>query len=608
MAISASVSAAPISDPLRRPSLVILEEETEAEHSDNVAVFPRSCSPANNFSARADTRKRYSYYDHASAAALSASAPSSGGSGGSTPLLDSLLDPNVGADPPRRLNRSKADPSKRASWYAGSSVTRNFSLDHLAPFQAELQPPPRSTSPYQHSANSSISSNGSFTVPAPIEAAATAVASSELRAPSNSPPRAPSPTPYQPFNFQSVTLDTAPSASRPAQRRGHRYKHSSVSMNFFKEDVRAPLTIPASLPIPTISECRQSMSSEQTGRMAWGIFHLFVAFLVYTTDSPFSAISALAHLLFYDAMGALLCGLVDTLENFNVWKTSSIHFPFGLERAEVLAAFAMSISLIFTSGDIMSHSIQDIVQVLYSGEFSSASHDHGMGGHSHGHAHDGEINWTSVFFRVFLGIVATIVSAIGLDNHARISRAMSSAGTSTRLAFNSLPWILSNPSHFITLTFSALILAYPLVPENTRRVVDSLLTPCIAASMCYVGWILAKSLSGMLVMSFPGENRVDQVKDEVSKLPGVVTVNDVSVWQVHHSVWLACMKIGMEGTEADEQFVRERAGALVQDIMSETSAVGMQVKSYAKAKLNQTLEKTRWETTIDIDRTPQQCI
>lgn len=299
-------------------------------------------------------------------------------------------------------------------------------------------------------------------------------------------------------------------------------------------------------------------------------------------------------------MGALLCGLVDTLENFDVWKTSSIHFPFGLERLEVLAAFALSISLIFTGGDIISHSIQGIVQ-SFSATGDGVPHNHGIG-HSHNHGHEGEIHWANVIFRVCLGIVVTIVSAVGLDNHARIGRTINNAGTSAKSAFNSLPWILSNPSHFITLTFSAVILMYPVAPEGIRRVIDTVLTPCIASSMCYIGWILAKSLGQMLVMSFPGENRVDQVKEEISKLPCVRSVNDISVWQVHHSAWLACMKIVMEGTEANEQFVRERAATLLKDIMSDTSAVEEQIRSFTKAKRNQTLEKTRWETTIDIQR------
>lgn len=421
------------------------------------------------------------------------------------------------------------------------------------------------------------------------------VASLKVPSRSNSPipdssHRENSPAPYQPFNFQSTTMalgvPTTTTANRaPAganQRRGHKYKHSSVSMNFFKEDVRLPLAIPASLPIPTLKECQQSMSRDQAIRVLWSAFHLFVAFLIYIVDSPYTALAALAHLLFYDAMGALLCSVVDILGNFDVWKRSTVHLPFGLERTEVLAGYALSISLIFMGGDIMSHSIQDIVQAIYLGSFLSASHSHGAisrpqehsvtDGHGHGHGFSDSpdnVDWNVIVFRVVLGIFVTIVSAVGFDNHSRIARALRN-GYNGSAALNSLPSFLSNPSHFITVTFSVAILLYPFESPIVRRISDTLLTPIIAVSMCYVGWSLAKSLGGMLVMSFPGENRVENVTAEIAKLPHVAKVQEVSVWQVHHSVWLACMKIEMNGGNAqDESIVRSEASRLVKDIMNE---------------------------------------
>lgn len=585
---------------MRPRSLVILEESDleppPGVDAATVAALGSSYAPVNSFSARgapADARLRYAAYANLPAG---------------TPLLESLLDPNVGIEMPRpRAARADAG-SKRSSWYAGAPVgkTPTFtSFDRLPVPAMPARNTPSPGPPPAHSAHSSISSIAS--VAAPFTASP-----SEAGSPANG--NSPNPG-YQPFNFQSVAMANGPpptmsagagaaGTSRPNQRRGHKYKHSSVSMNFFKEDVRAPLTIPASLPVPTLKECKQSMSRDQLIRLTWGIFHLVVAFLVYASDSPFSAISALAHLLFYDAMGAIMCAVVDTLGNFDVWKTSTVHFPFGLERAEVLAGFALSIMLIFTGGDVMSHSIQDIVQSVYSGH-AGAAHSHGMSGHQHG-SESGVLHWGSIMAKVGLGIIVTIVSAVGLDNHSRIGRAMNHSGSSARAAFRSLPWILSNPSHFITLTFSAVILVYPVVPSDARQVIDALVTPCIATSMCYVGWILAKSLGVMLVMSFPGEDKVDQVKSSVLALPGVVSVENVSIWQVHHSSWLACMKVhmsgggGIGGTEGEEQRVREAAGRLLRDVMSGPTTVEEQIRSYAKVKLNQTQEKVRWETTIDI--------
>ncbi|VVT55206.1 uncharacterized protein SAPINGB_P004480 [Magnusiomyces paraingens] len=552
-------------------------------------------------------------------------------------------------------------PSSGASPYMASSSIQNSSVS-LSQFDPNFLPPPpippfagsSSSSQQQqqqqqlpqsgsstpnsfrpgHSTHSSISST--YSLPMPQFPGYESASGSRPGSPSGIVPPArpvsPGSQAYQPFNFQSTTMALGgPPVSRANQRRGHKYKHSSVSLNFFKEDVRVPLQIPASLPIPTFAECRQSMSKDQLIRLLWGVCHLYMAFLIYVIESPYTALSALAHLLFYDAMGAFLCAFVDILGNFDVWKRSSVHLPFGLERTEVLAGYALAISLVFMGGDILSHSLQDIIQAVYLGDFFAASHGHGS--HHHGPTDSDPaaivINWRKICFRVILGIIATIVSAVGFDNHSRISRALKSTNAS---AISSLPWIMSNPSHFITVTFSFAILLYPIESPFVRRVIDTILTPLIAASMCYVGWILAKSLGGMLVMSFPGENRTDLVEEQVLKLRFVTKCSEISVWQVHHSVWLACMKIEMNGgSESDEQYVREQAARLVKEIMEDhqddeeahnldqngfNESGHRRAPSEAKTSLARVLrplrigkqqvyaysDQTRWEVTIDITR------
>lgn len=323
------------------------------------------------------------------------------------------------------------------------------------------------------------------------------------------------------------------------------------------------------------------MSREQRIRFAWCACHVGVAVLVFNTDLPFTAVSALAHLLLYDAMGATLCAAVEVLENFDVWKQSSIHHPFGLERIEVLAGFALSVTLIFMGGDILSHSVQDMVQSVY--DPTHHGHSHGRPTHNHAgldDAHD-TLSWMSLVIRVSLGILATFVSAVGLENHKRISRALRHADSP--IAW--MPSILSNPSHFITITFSVVLLLVPLMGPAGYRFVDTLLTPVMAASMCYVGWMWAKSLSGMLVMSYSGPDLIGEVERQISADPLVSSVSGVSLWQVDHSLWLASMHIVMSGTEADEKRMRQKAARIVKDIMADDDA------------------NERWETTVDIKRT-----
>lgn len=143
-----------------------------------------------------------------------------------------------------------------------------------------------------------------------------------------------------PFRFHSRTYTPLVSPRSPAtktvvsqvmgQRRGHRYKHSSVSHSIFQEPApRAPLRLPASLPIPTIKEGWASMSRDQTARISWCCCHLFIAAYVQWTAQGSLALTALSHLIFYDAIGAFLNASVEVLSNFEVWKRSSIRHPFG---------------------------------------------------------------------------------------------------------------------------------------------------------------------------------------------------------------------------------------------------------------------------------------
>src|SRR4051812_9869948 len=112
-----------------------------------------------------------------------------------------------------------------------------------------------------------------------------------------------------------------------------------------------------------------------------------------------------------------------------------------LERAEVLAGFAMSIFLTFMGLDLISHNSQHILESL--GEHKS-----------HPHAQT-RVSPGSVDLASLLAIISTLISAVGLKNHARIGKAMRFA------LIESLPSVLSNPSHFLTLSCSGTMLILP---------------------------------------------------------------------------------------------------------------------------------------------------
>lgn len=358
-----------------------------------------------------------------------------------------------------------------------------------------------------------------------------------------------------PFNFQTQTYTMAPVAkSNIGQRRGHRYKHSSVSTQhqiFLEPAPRAPLALPASLPIPTLKEAYQSVSNEQAVRLVWSFGHALVAAFVVYSAAGSLALTALSRLIFFDAISATICVAVDVFSNFEVWKRSSIRHPFGLERLEVLAGFAMSVFLIFMGFDLVSHNLKHVLESL------------GTHQPHHPHAHE-RLTPGSVDSAALLAIIASLISAFGLKNHARVSHAL----RFTTIA--SLPSVLSNPSHFLTLSFSTLMLLLPMLSMAHYMWLDRLLCGLIALSMFVLGFRLAIVQGLMLLMSYSGKG-VDDCLQEIAREEGVTAIEEARFWQVHYGLCMANLKIRVRGsgrgpeTESKMQKIRERIQMLVKN-------------------------------------------
>ncbi|KAL6711203.1 cation diffusion zinc membrane transporter Zrg17 [Coniothyrium glycines] len=353
-----------------------------------------------------------------------------------------------------------------------------------------------------------------------------------------------------PFNFQSVAYQ--PSRSQPKQndvgrRRGHKYKHSSVSHQIFLEPApRAPLQLPASLPIPTFKEYRSSMSKDQKMRLVWCFCHLVVAGLVQWGARESLALTVLSRLIFYDALGAFLCVAVDVGTNFEVWKRSTIRHPFGFERMEVIAGLGMSIGLLFMGLDLISHGLTHALE--------------NTGGHQAHHADSHErMSPGSIDLAALSGIVSTLVSAILLKNHARIGKVMRLS------AIAGLPSVLSNPSHFLTLSCSALLLLLPLLSIQMYVWLDRTLSFSVAFAMVALGWIQGWTLGKMLLMSYSGPG-VSDVMYDLETDAAVSTVEEAKFWQVHYGLFQANFKLRVRNLEEIGR-LRERIGSMVRNRM-----------------------------------------
>lgn len=286
------------------------------------------------------------------------------------------------------------------------------------------------------------------------------------------------------------------------------------------------------------------MSKEQNTRFWWSICHMAVAAYTLWSAEGSLALTALSHLILFDSLGAMLCVVVDVLGNFEVWKRSSIRHPFGLERAEVLAGFAMSVLLLFMGMDLISHNLQHVLE--------------GMGHQPH-HLHDHErVSPGSIDMASLLAIISTIISALGLGNHARIGKAM-------RFAYiESLPSVLSNPSHFLTLSCSSMLLLLPLLSIQMYIWLDRALSGTIAISMCVLGFRLVKTLGFMLLMSYSGSDVAEVLRD-IESDPCVTEIEDARFWQVHYGLCMANLKLRARGTEETMTKLRERVTSLVRN-------------------------------------------
>ena len=285
------------------------------------------------------------------------------------------------------------------------------------------------------------------------------------------------------------------------------------------------------------------MSSEQKLRLGWCFCHLVVAGLVQWGAHESLALTVLSRLIFYDALGAFLCVAVDVGTNFEVWKRSSIRHPFGFERLEVIAGLGMSVGLLFMGLDLISHGLTHALE-------NSGGH------HAHHEGHE-RVSPGSIDLAALSGIASTLVSAMVLKNHARIGKVM-------RLgAIAKLPSVLSNPSHFLTLSCSTLLLLLPLLSIQMYVWLDRTLSFSVAFAMVALGWMKGWTLGKMLLMSYTGPGVADVVYD-LETDPAVSAVEEAKFWQVHYGLCQANVKLRVRSLD-DVGRLRDRISSAVRN-------------------------------------------
>lgn len=235
---------------------------------------------------------------------------------------------------------------------------------------------------------------------------------------------------------------------------------------------------------------------------------------------------------------------VDVGGNFEAWKRPSIRNPFGLQRSEVVAGLGMSVGLLFMGLDLISHSMTHALE----NQGSHTPHH----AHSHEHLSPGSIDLAAV-----AAIASTLVSALILKNHARIGKVMN------RGYLAALPSLLSNPSHFLTLSCSALLLVLPLLSIQLYVAVDGALALVVAVAMITLGWRQGWTLGKILMMSYQGPGVEDVLRD-LNADPSISGVDEAKFWQVHYNLCQANLKLRIgKGKMDDAARLRERVEKLI---------------------------------------------
>lgn len=310
-----------------------------------------------------------------------------------------------------------------------------------------------------------------------------------------------------PFNFTQghheppKTIITSPNKSTPPNsagsrasfRKGHRYKHSSVSMNFFQEaEVMIPLNIAKSLPIPDFSDIFQNLpwpkAHLQLGIVFSQILTGITIFLIGNSKSWTNFIT-LSHFITYDIIGSLVIIFIETLSQFEAWFTGTITFPFGLNRVDVLLSFALAVSLCFVGLDLLFHMLEEFIAIFV--EASKPEHHGDIASqipHSH---HDGITagqllsgnDLTLWYVMITINLMLALLSLYKTFY----------ANTNSKLK-------TKNP--IITIIYTCYLIIFPCLSDNLSNISDYIASFMISMFIMVHGLTIAEWTSTILLLGF----------------------------------------------------------------------------------------------------------
>ncbi|BFZ54082.1 cation diffusion zinc membrane transporter Zrg17 [Savitreella phatthalungensis] len=353
---------------------------------------------------------------------------------------------------------------------------------------------------------------------------------------------------------------------RPQRRRGHHHKHS-LSHQFFLPPVdRAPLSLPASLPLPTLGELVAETSVDQKLQLGWACIHLALSFALWHVNSSSLAAFAVSKCVAVEALSLVSSGVFGVWDNFDVWRGSSVSRAFGLRRTEVVTAFVLAVYIVYGAIEL----VRELLERLLVG--GSHAHGHTDAVHIDPHALSGDLMGVSM-------VICLLATAFATAAFGR--------STLTKLLAVDVPYV---PIPFALLSGvpAAILATISFVGPHLHAFGDRLLAGVIAAAMAYTGGKLVFRLACILLLTYPVDEvqelyaQIEQDDAVARALPGQ-TQHDLApvqgqVWQCWVDLVVVALRVRVKGGETQEQQFRERCRRYVKEILGGGYGGGSDVK------------------------------
>lgn len=210
-------------------------------------------------------------------------------------------------------------------------------------------------------------------------------------------------------------------------------------------------------------------------------------------------------------IGAIISGSLalfsDTLHNFSdvvslsisytanklIRKEASYKRTFGFKRAEIMAAFINSSTIVIVAIYLIYEAIQRFIEPQ-------------------------EIGSDIVIWMALLGIVVDGFSMLLLKKDSDKNMNMKSAYLH----------MLSDLASSVAVLIGGLLMKFYEIWW-----IDSLLTLMIALYLIRVGYVLLKKSFNVLMLFTPEEVKVEEITEKINALPGIKSIHHIHIWQLN---------------------------------------------------------------------------